>query len=59
LNPDDIKGSDTFAQVSALSGIAKAEFLARFKISEEDFDKGIFTSRHLLWHDEACLKTRS
>ena len=46
LNPDDIKGSDTFAQVSTLSGIAKEEFLARFKISAEDFEKPIKDAAH-------------
>jgi polyferredoxin len=46
LNPDDIKGTDTFAQVSALSGIAKEEFLARFKISVDDFEKPIKDVAH-------------
>jgi polyferredoxin len=46
LNPDDIKGSDTFAQVSALSGISKNEFLARFGISADDFEKPIRDVAH-------------
>ena len=38
FDPAQIKGTDTFKQISELSGIPKAEFLAQFKISEKDFE---------------------
>jgi polyferredoxin len=46
FNSGDIKGSDTFAQVSTLSGIPKEEFLARFKISADEFEKPIKDASH-------------
>lgn len=46
LNPDDIKGTDTFAQVSALSGIPQQAFLDAFGITAEDFQKPIKEAAH-------------
>jgi polyferredoxin len=46
LNPDDIKGTDTFAQVAALSGIPQQAFLDAFGISAEDFEKPIKDAAH-------------
>lgn len=37
LDPADIKGTDTFAEVSRLSGIPKEEFIAEFKLTDKDF----------------------
>jgi polyferredoxin len=46
FNPDDIKGSDTFAQVSTLTGIPREEFLKKFALSPEDFEKPIKDVAH-------------
>jgi polyferredoxin len=46
FNPDDIKGSDTFAAVSSLTGIPKEEFVKRFSLAEDDFDKPIKDAAH-------------
>ncbi len=46
LVPADIKGTDTFAQVSALSGIPKEEFVREFKLSESAFDGPIKDAAH-------------
>jgi polyferredoxin len=46
FDPALIKGSDTFQAVSELTGIPRAEFLQRFRISEEDFAKPIRDAAH-------------
>ena len=46
FDPTVITGADTFAKVSELSGIPKAEFLAKFKITEQDFEKPIRDAAH-------------
>ena len=46
FNPDEIKGRNTFKEVSELSGIPKNEFLEKFKISEEQFNAPIKDSAH-------------
>jgi polyferredoxin len=46
FNPDNIKGSHTFQDVSAVSGLPKDLFLERFKISEEEFAGLIKESAH-------------
>jgi polyferredoxin len=46
FDPTQIKGSDTFRQVSELSGIPKEEFLAKFKISDKDFESPIRDAAH-------------
>jgi len=37
LNPDEIKGSDTFADVSRLSGLPKTAFVEKFGITDAEF----------------------
>jgi ferredoxin len=46
FDPTVITGADTFAKVSQLSGIPRADFLARFKISDADFEKPIREAAH-------------
>ncbi len=46
IDPADIKGTDTFKSVAELTGIPMADFLARFKITEEAFRKPIRESAH-------------
>lgn len=46
LNPDDIKGSDTFKSVSEVTGIPKEAFIAAFGITPEQFEKPIKDSAH-------------
>ncbi len=46
FDPTLIKGSDTFKQVSELSGIPKAELLAKFKITDKDFESPIRDAAH-------------
>lgn len=46
FDPTIITGADTFKKVSELSGIPKAEFLAKFKITEQDFEKPIRDAAH-------------
>jgi ferredoxin len=41
FNPDLIKGKNTFAEVADLTGIARQEFIQKFKITEADLDKPI------------------
>jgi polyferredoxin len=46
FDPTAISGTDTFKKVSELSGVSKAEFLAKFKISEQDFEGPIREASH-------------
>jgi ferredoxin len=38
FNPDDIRGSDTFRNVSDITGIEKKLFMKEFSLSEEEFE---------------------
>jgi NAD-dependent dihydropyrimidine dehydrogenase PreA subunit len=46
FNPDAIKGSDTFAAISSLTGIPKEEFVKRFSLAPGDFEKQIKDAAH-------------
>jgi polyferredoxin len=46
LNPDDIKGSDTFKQVADLTGIAEGAFVEKFVLQKGDFAKPIKDASH-------------
>lgn len=46
LNPDDIKGKDTFSEVASAANIPKELFLQRFRISEEEFTRPIREAAH-------------
>jgi polyferredoxin len=46
LDPANIKGTDTFQEVSRLSGIPKAEFINEFKLTEEAYMAPIKDSAH-------------
>jgi hypothetical protein len=46
FDPALIKGTDTFREVSRLTGIPEEEFLQRFRISAEDFAKPIRDAAH-------------
>jgi len=46
FNPDEIRGSDTFRDVSEITGIDKKLFLKEFDISEEEFELPIKDSAH-------------
>lgn len=46
FDPGNIKGSNTFQEVSEISGVPKELFLKRFNISEEDFIAQIKVSAH-------------
>ena len=46
FDPTQIKGTDTFKQISVLSGIPKAEFLTKFKLSEKDFESPVREASH-------------
>ncbi|MBN1699034.1 MAG: 4Fe-4S binding protein [Spirochaetales bacterium] len=46
FNPDDIKGRDTFRQVSELSGVDAGLIMEHFSITEEQFDKPIRDASH-------------
>jgi len=46
FNPDEIRGSDTFRDVSEITGIEKKLFLKEFDLSEEEFELPIKDSAH-------------
>ena len=46
VDPEEIKGTNTFKEVSDLTKIPKEEFLERFKVSAEDFEKPIRDVAH-------------
>lgn len=46
FDPALIKGADTFQEVSELTGIPRADFQQRFKISEQEFSKPIREASH-------------
>ena len=46
IDTEEIKGTNTFREISELTGIPEQEFLDRFKISPEDFDKPIRDAAH-------------
>jgi polyferredoxin len=46
FNPDEIRGSDTFRDVSEITGIDKKLFMNEFDLSEEEFDLPIKDSAH-------------
>jgi polyferredoxin len=46
FDPEEIRGSNTFREVSEITGIPEKEFIKRFKISEEEFEKPIKDSAH-------------
>jgi polyferredoxin len=46
FNPDDILGRNTFREVSEISGIPKDLFLARFGVSDDDFELPIKDVAH-------------
>jgi polyferredoxin len=46
FDPALIKGTDTFAAVSEITGIPRERFLERFRISGEDFEKPIRDAAH-------------
>jgi polyferredoxin len=46
FDPAEIKGSSTFKEVAEVTGIPMAEFLERFRITEEEFPKPIRDAAH-------------
>jgi polyferredoxin len=46
FDPEEIRGSNTFREVSEITGIPEKEFIKLFKISEEEFEKPIKDSAH-------------
>jgi polyferredoxin len=46
FNPDEIRGSDTFRNVSEITGIDKKLFLKEFELSEEEFELPIKDAAH-------------
>jgi len=46
FNPDEIRGSDTFRDVSEITGIDKKLFMKEFDLSEEEFELPIKDSAH-------------
>ena len=46
FNPDEIRGSDTFRDVSEITGIDRKHFMKEFGISAEDFELPIKDSAH-------------
>jgi ferredoxin len=54
FDPALIKGTDTFAAVSELTGIPKERFLERFRISAEDFEGPIRDAAH---HEDSGFET--
>jgi polyferredoxin len=46
FDPAEIKGSNSFKEVAEVTGIPMAEFLERFKITEEEFTKPIREIAH-------------
>ncbi|MCK4805044.1 MAG: hypothetical protein KAT88_10810, partial [Spirochaetes bacterium] len=46
INPEEIRGSNTFREISEITGIPIKSFLKKFNISEEEFEQPIKNSAH-------------